>query len=333
MSNSQFDKNMKYVSMILLIFFTTAQILYVRVARTQPGEKYNTESAVIVGEVMKLVLSFLLLSNEKRSIINGFQTLRTELRGSLGMVLLQGVPALLYTVQNNCMYIAISNLDAAVYQVTAQLKLITAAIFTVTMLGKKITFTQWISLVLLGAGVVLVQYNPNAADIPKKDINPTVGIVAVLISCTTSGFAGVFMERMFKDNRMSVWSRNFWLALFSVFVGCANILRSDIHGLSPATFFKGFSNYAWIAVILLAVGGLIIAMVLKYADNILKAFGNAASILVSSIVSVILFDFVITRYFLFGCVLVMVAIVMYTYGGKRPEYKKIPDVETTQSVK
>ena len=71
------------------------------------------------------------------------------------------------------------------------------------------------------------------------------------------------------------------------------------------------------------MGGLIIAMVLKYADNILKAFGNSASILVSSWISVYLFGFKITTNFLIGCALVMIAIVMYSYGAKGVNYTKL----------
>ena len=36
-----------------------------------------------------------------------------------------GIPAILFTVQTNLVYLAISNLDAAVFQVTFQIKILT----------------------------------------------------------------------------------------------------------------------------------------------------------------------------------------------------------------
>ena len=67
------------------------------------------------------------------------------------------IPSGLYTIQNNLLFISLSNLDAATYQVTYQLKILTTALFSVLMLGKKLDALKWISLVLLMSGVSLVQ--------------------------------------------------------------------------------------------------------------------------------------------------------------------------------
>lgn len=42
-------------------------------------------------------------------------------------------------------------------QVTYQLKILTTALFSVSMLGKRLGFYQWLSLLFLMAGVTLVQ--------------------------------------------------------------------------------------------------------------------------------------------------------------------------------
>jgi len=55
------------------------------------------------------------------------------------------------------LFIAISNLDAVTAQVTLQLKILSASIFSVLILNKKLNYLKWFSLLLLMGGVALVQ--------------------------------------------------------------------------------------------------------------------------------------------------------------------------------
>ena len=80
------------------------------------------------------------------------------------------VPSAVYLIQNNLLYVAASNLDVATYQITYQLKILTTAMFAVTMLGKKLLPTQWLSLLTLVAGVAMVQLSDVKESGGKKNI-------------------------------------------------------------------------------------------------------------------------------------------------------------------
>lgn len=69
------------------------------------------------------------------------------------------MPAFCYVIQNNLLFFALSKLDAATYQVTYQLKILTTAFFAVIILHRKLALLKWVSLILLTCGVALVQVN------------------------------------------------------------------------------------------------------------------------------------------------------------------------------
>ena len=126
------------------------------------------------------------------------------------------VPSGLYAVQNNLLYLALSNLDAATYQVTYQLKILTTALFSVVMLKKHITGMQWLALVVLTTGVALVQLPGGGGSdeaVPvDRHVNRTVGLAAVLTACVSSGLAGVYFEMLVKTGKQtSIVIRNLQL--------------------------------------------------------------------------------------------------------------------------
>ena len=140
------------------------------------------------------------------------------------------VPSAVYLIQNNLLYVAASNLDVATYQITYQLKILTTAIFAVTMLNKKLISTQWLSLLILIAGVAMVQLSDvkeskSSANVAEQ--SKVVGFTAALSACCLSGFAGVYFEKILKGSDVSVWMRNVQLALLSVPMGLITSYVSD----------------------------------------------------------------------------------------------------------
>ena len=68
----------------------------------------------------------------------------------------------------------------------------------------------------------------------------------------------------------------------------------------------------WVIILLQAFSGLLVAVVVKYADNILKGFATSAAIVISCVVSMYLFDFQLSVQFVVGSTLVIVATFMYS---------------------
>lgn len=75
---------------------------------------------------------------------------------------------------------------------------------------------------------------------------------------------------------------------------------------------QGFDVLAWSVVALQVFGGLIVGMVVKYADNILKNFANALSVIFTVLGAIPLFDQWPSLWFIIGIAAVMCSVFMYS---------------------
>uniref|UniRef100_A0A4W6FJC3 Solute carrier family 35 member A3b n=1 Tax=Lates calcarifer TaxID=8187 RepID=A0A4W6FJC3_LATCA len=206
---------LKYMSLGVLVLQTTSLVLTMRYSRTlkEDGPRYLASSAVVSAEMLKIFACTLLVFMENNLNVRAVnQLLREEIVNKPVETMKLAIPAGIYTLQNNLLYVALSNLDAATYQVTYQLKILTTALFSVSMLGRRLGFYQWLSLLLLMAGVTLVVVM--WCDSEQKILSAGsqfVGLMAVLMACVSSGFAGVYFEKILKETKQSVWVRNIQL--------------------------------------------------------------------------------------------------------------------------
>lgn len=227
-----------------------------------------------------------------------------------------GVPAFLYLIQNNLQYIAVSNMSAATYQVTYQLKILSTAVMSVLILNKKISCSKWLALAILTAGVAAVQISsmPSGSNTaPQPNINMTVGFAATIAACCCSGLAGVYFERILKKSEVSLWTRNVQLGLYSIVIGLAGY-HYELGGMAEQPvggFFHGYTSLTWFNIAVQSGGGLIIAVVIKFADNILKNFATAISIILSASVSWLFMGFELSWLFVLGVALVNYAVYLY----------------------
>ena len=225
------------------------------------------------------------------------------------------VPAFLYVIQNNLQYVALSNLDATTFQVTYQVKILVTAFFSVTLLKKSLQKMQWLALVFLCFGLALVQLQPSqiyGLNSRLHNQSPVVGIFSVLMSSVTSGFGCVYFEKLLKESKfVSIWLLNIQLGTIGTILSFITMMFSDGIKISEHGILFGYTKFVWFAILLQAIGGLLVAVVMKYADNILKCFATAFSIILSCICSIYVFNFVLSIQFVLGTTAVLFATYAY----------------------
>lgn len=341
---------MRWISLICLTLQTTSIIISYSYSRVIPkgGIRYLSSTVVVLAEILKLLFCSIIIYKDSgesissfvsqycvsdtlttnnstgKSITRSIDTINREILCNSKESIKVLVPASLYALQNNLAFYALRNLDPASYQVAYQLKILTTALFSVLIVHKHIARSQWFALFLLFIGVSLVQLpkddedNNSSVYNSGEDKNRLLGLLAVIGCCMSSGFSGVYFERLIKINaKQSLWIRNFQLAVFCLIMSVVAMLYQDYDAIKTGGLLQGYTQLTWVIVFLQAFGGLVVAAVVKHADNILKGFATSISIILSTVLSYYLFEnFNPSFNFYCGASIVIVSTIMYSLKSK-----------------
>lgn len=241
-------------------------------------------------------------------------------------------PALLFSVQNAAVFVAMTHLDPTMFMVVYQSKLLVTALLMMAILKRSFSRTQWIALGLLFFGILLTQMKstqlpslrPSTAaggDVdPLQD--PWIGVAAAVGAALSSALAGVLMEKLLKDDTGDdaalLSTKNVFLSAFSmVFVGCATVSSAVAADTAESlrSLMTGVDAVVWGMIVNQAVGGILVAITLRHADNVLKGFATTAAIVVGGIGSYAFFGTVPSPLFAVGSGVVCAAVVLYSSSG------------------
>ncbi|CCW61224.1 unnamed protein product [Phytomonas sp. EM1] len=159
------------------------------------------------------------------------------------------VPAILFTGQNLLIFVGLRHLDPVSFQIWSQVKLLSAALFSVWMLDRHLSWMQWGSLALLTAGILLTQVRgtgspSTSVGVSKVDYAPRawedtlsdksimygtlLGIGSCLISGISSSYAGVYFEKVVKTTKATLAVRNLQLSIFAIPLAILSILVLEV---------------------------------------------------------------------------------------------------------
>lgn len=307
-----------FLVLLLLTLHNCFSMLLIRfVMKDQPN--FLASAAVLGSESIKLACSCsYILFIQKKSFGSIFKFLKEDRRNTLLLV----VPACAYNFQMSMAYVALANIDAALYSVLCQSRLIFTAICAVVFLRKKLKYVQFLSLVLLTCGVILCnmadQKNPSDGS-PGLTTSMAVGISSTLGISFSSGIASVYTERVIKGHKSKIIAEQEYglaytqvqLALMSILTMGTYAFIQDWDNIQTNGLFQNFTPWAALSVVNNAVGGLIVAGVLKYADSVLKGYATALAATLTGILSYFLFGTALNGIYFMGIMNVLVAVLLY----------------------
>ena len=268
----------------------------------QNRPRCNARVLVLVQELaIKLPMSLLLYAVEQGGVLRMLRSLIAELRERPRVWARMGFPAVCYTVGAILQMVGGANLDASMGQVTFQSKIIFTAACSVALLGTRLSRAQLVAIFILSAGVVLADVGPallhSGADAshstPKptlRPMHPRLGVAAWLGAALCSAFASVYFEKMVKlspgdEPAPSLWLRNIQLCSLSCLTGVVLVGAEWREGSTLRTHgpLHNFDHFVWLFILLGGSGGIVVALVIKHADNIRRGFAAGLALILTSL--------------------------------------------------
>lgn len=314
----------KWVSLVLMLVQNAITPIVFRYATTgaKAQDRFSTSTSIGCQEALKLLMSFGLAAVEFGSASAALAAICAVKPGDSARL---AIPAILFVLQNAAMQLATVHLPAALFQVTWQGKTLVMAGLSVLLLDKRLVRSAWLAIAFMAVGIAVVQLSQSkegkqALMANASEQQPALGLFFVLGGCLCSGFAAVYLEKLVKQKekteRTSMWIQNMQLAFYSLLL---TSLTSTMNSVAEHTgFFRGFSFSVWIMILNNAIGGLLVALVIKHADNILRGFATALATVLTTIGSVVCFGFEIHASFFIGSILVVGSSLLYGGALKLP---------------
>ena len=226
--------------------------------------------------------------------------------------------AILYTVNDVLVFVVMAQgFSARAYTILVTGKIVVVSILSRVVLHKQYTAARWASVVLLSLGIVVSAF-PFCADDERP---PLSAYGVVLVSEVVGGSAGILNEYLMKREdgddgaEQPLHFQNCNLYLACVLIQYPLVLVFDagkeVWFDRDAGITEGFGTAIWAAVAVNATRGLAISMVYKFSTNITKIFIVAMSILLTGLLSSVIFDEPIDAQWVLGFAIILLALFYY----------------------
>eukprot|EP00124_Ichthyophonus_hoferi_P002567 Ihof_evm6s179 gene=Ihof_evmTU6s179 len=265
---------MKVIVLVLLCLQNSGYALLRRYSQGILLQKATPSSILLVGEIIKLLYSALrIFASPGASSAPLGETLPHKALYIVSTSRPMLVPAGVYLIMNLLSYASLQRIDAGLFTVFSQGKLLTTGVFSVLMLNRSLHVRKWRALMLSVLGTILISHQtmPIIELGQQKRTEFLVGIAAVVSEVVLSGFVSVYFEKVLKakinmEITPTVWDRNIQLAFFSILIYYPRAIR-DAQGEG---LFNGWTSLTLLVSVVGAAGGILVALCVKYTDAIVK---------------------------------------------------------------
>eukprot|EP00937_MAST-01D_sp_MAST-1D-sp2_P002141 g2141.t1 len=282
---------------------------------------YNSTTVVMLSSFVKLGIATTMYLRE-----NGdFAQMRAQAVDNLGVWALYFVPALLYTLYDNLTFVNLRFFDPPTYFILSQFRLVVTGVVYQALFARRLSSMQWISLVVLTLGCIVKEL-PKFTGSGLVEI-PYLSWALIGVQILSATFAGVYNEVLLKGKKLPVNLQNVFMYVNSIFCNVL-VLALGVHGhsLGEAFEWRHLKQVLRPLVLLIILNsasmGIVTSLFLKHLSSVLKAIASALEIVLTAVVSYLIFGTDLGVFTVISMCLVAFGVYLYSTSPLPPTQPK-----------
>lgn len=304
-----FPENHCAVIFILYVGFFLIHTLLVTSTQKDHKYDYNVATVVLFSEIAKLCASICI-----HSWNTSFSELIQEVKSGKNLIWYYMVPAVLYCLYNNLLYVSLSGFDPASYYVLMQFRMVITGVLFQIIFKKQLKKMQWISLIILTIGCIIKQLKLNGSEGLSFEVNIYLFFIFAQMLC--SCFAGVYTESILKTRGLgvSVMVQNVFFYIDSIFCNLALLAYNGkiFTFLNHENIVPVLNPKVILIIIMTTLIGITVSLFLRHMNSILKIFASATGMLFSAVFSLLIFGIPIGINKMISICFILVALYLYS---------------------
>lgn len=295
-----------------------------RLSRKYIPPQVNKQSVALVEEVVKTGIAAAIFAAKPRGVIQSSLQDWT-LSSSLAVA---GLPAMLYALQGVLQYVSHEHLDPVTFNGLTQTKTLSAALCCCLILGTTQSPIQIAALgILFGSALVFQGYvrlgarnkksqddqhiTGNASTSKRREDWVMRGVVPCLGAAFLSGLAGALSQKGLQLTGIAGRDPFLYTVEISFFSAATlwfNMMRSNF--FSKMEWEKQKAHWTWktlIPIFVRAAGGVVTALVHKYAGSVAKGFALMFGLVLSGTIQAVMSDEKLQPHQVTGTLMIMLS--------------------------
>jgi len=292
------------------ILLSSQALLYAKIThdRKQIHDHSISVAITLLFELAKLLISLILLflnSNQK-----DYGAFLISMKDST----MFAIPAIIYVINDNLLFTILSIIEeATTFEILANMRILATAILFRLVFHRPLHKVQWAALLLLAIGSATSQL-VTCGDYLISNV-PASGFILVLLYSILLACAGIYTEYLMKRKaNENFYLQNVQLHVWGSFFNAIVLFLFYSHKMEQEGFFGlelGKDYVIGLIVANHALAGLAISAIIKYTDNIAKVYAHCMGMLLTMVVSSILYWQVPSIQLVFGMSTVIISLYLF----------------------